>query len=93
MPHKSSRLCKYPGCIHATPNTVGYCESLASFYQPPQRVVDLRPFASIYGDKQDWQRIHAEVFQTAGIPRELWAAYDKPHTANIHAKQDGRGHD
>ncbi len=80
MPHKPSRPCKYPGCVHTTLSAIGYCEAHASFYQPPQRAIDSRPSASARGYGQDWQRIRAEVLQDAGIPRELWADYDVHHT-------------
>jgi len=79
MPHKAPRPCRYPPCVNTALAAIGYCESHAHYYQPPQRHKDTRPSSSARGYNKEWQRIRAEVLRNAGIPREAWHLYDIHH--------------
>ena len=86
MPHKPSRPCRYPGCVHTTLATTGYCEAHAFFYKPPERAVDRRPSAPARGYNHDWNRVRTQVLRDAGIPKELWPKYDVHHSPEYDAQ-------
>jgi len=80
MPHKPARPCKYPGCVHTTLASIGYCQSHEHFYQPPQRTIETRPSSATRGYNSNWQTIRDEVLQAHGIPKSERPSYDVHHT-------------